>query len=94
MDPKTGNLVSDDVVEQTQRCMQNLDAVLKAANSSFDNVVKAIVYLTDMADFAKVNEEYAKYFTKDPPARVCYAVKGLPKNARVEIEFVACSNDQ
>ena len=93
IDPETGNLVSDDVVEQTSRVMENLAAVLQAANSSFDNVVKAIVYLTDMSYFNDVNTEYAKYFTSDPPARVCFAVQALPKNAKVEIEFTAVSDN-
>lgn len=66
-----------------------MSVLLKAANSDFDNVVKCIVYLTDMADFAKVNEAYAKFYNTEFPARVCIAVHQLPKNALVEIEAIA-----
>jgi len=94
MDPKTGDIVSDDVSEQTKRLMQNLEAVLIEANSSFDHVVKATVYLTDIAYFAKMNEEYTKFFkTKEYPARVTFAVKALPKGGKVEIEVMAVTKD-
>jgi len=93
VDSATGQLVSDDVREQTRQCLDNSGKILKASNSSFENVVKAIVYLDDMANYAAVNEEYLKYFQKDPPARVCVAVKALPRNAKVEIELTAVSND-
>ena len=92
-DPITGNLISDDVVEQTKRCMENFRVVLMAGNSSFEHIVKATVYLTDMVDFTRMNEEYSKYFTLEPPASVCFEVNGLPKNAKVEIEFTAITND-
>ena len=69
--------------------MKNIEVVLKEGKSSFASIVKATIYLTDMADYAKVNEEYAKFFKGDFPARTCVAVKGLPKNAKVEIECIA-----
>lgn len=73
--------------------MKNIGTLLHAANSSFKNVVKCIVYLVDMGDFAKVNEVYAKSFEGEYPARVCIAVKQLPKNGLVEIEVIAVQNN-
>lgn len=74
---------------QTHQVLQNLGGILKAANASFQNVVKTTVYLTDMGDFADVNEVYAEYFREHQPARVCLAVKALPKGALVEIDAIA-----
>ena len=73
IDPATGELVSDDVVQQAERVLSNLGAVLEAAGSSFAHVVKCNVYLTDMGDFAKVNEVYGRFFPDPPPARACAA---------------------
>ncbi|GAC1521146.1 MAG: RidA family protein [Polyangiales bacterium] len=89
LDPATGELVSGDIARETQRVMHNLEAVLTAAGTSFDKVVRATIYLTDLADFAKVNEVYGACFSKDPPARATGQVAALPKGARVEIDLVA-----
>lgn len=89
MDPKTGQLVSDDVVEQAKQALKNLEAVLKEGKSSLQNVLKCTVFLTDMADFTKCNEIYAGVFTKPYPARSCVGMKELPKGAKFEIEAIA-----
>ena len=83
-----GNLVSEDVVEQTQKAFENIGVLLEASGLTYD-IVKTTVLLDDMNDFAKVNEEYAKYFTEPFPARRCFEVAKLPKNAQVEIECIA-----
>jgi len=93
LDPDTQELVEGDVVVQAERCLENLGAVLAAAGSSFDRVLKCNVYLADMADFARVNEVYARYFTGDtPPARAAVAVRELPRSVLVEIDCVALAN--
>jgi 2-iminobutanoate/2-iminopropanoate deaminase len=89
LDPKTGAMVGSDVAAQTERVLQNLRAVVEAAGSDLDRVVKATVYLRTMADFAAMNEVYAKYFKSEPPARATVAVSGLPKDALVEIDVIA-----
>ena len=86
--PKTGELIAGGIREQTQQVVKNLQAVLIAANSSLDNVVKATCFLTDMHNFAAFNEVYADYFI-GKPARSCVAVLALPKGALVEIEVIA-----
>lgn len=88
LDPQTGNLVGDTITEQTHRVCQNLGAVLEAAGVSYENVVKTVCFLADMADFAAFNEVYGSYFT-GKPARSCVAVKTLPKGALVEVEVIA-----
>ncbi len=89
LDPATMELVPGGVAEQTDRALTNLAAVLKAAGTGFDRVVKTTVYLVDMADFAAMNEVYARHFGTHRPARSTVAVAGLPKGARVEIDVVA-----
>ncbi|AJD31218.1 RidA family protein [Clostridium sporogenes] len=89
LDPATGELISDDITKATERSMENLKAVLEEAGTSFDKVVKTVIFLKDMNDFAAVNEVYAKYFKENPPARSCVQVGKLPKDALVEIELVA-----
>jgi 2-iminobutanoate/2-iminopropanoate deaminase len=89
LDPKTGDLVADDVKKQTEQVFRNLEAVLKAAGLTLADIVKTTVYLADMADFAAMNEVYGRHFTASPPARTTIAAAGLPKNARVEIDAVA-----
>lgn len=89
LEPKTGQLVAGGIVEQTEQVLQNLGAVLAAAGAGFGQVVKTTIYLTDLADFAAVNEVYGRYFTTAPPARATVEVKGLPRGAAVEIEVVA-----
>lgn len=88
-DPATGQFVAGGIREQTERVLQNLSAVLEAAGSGLDKVVKTTVFLADMQEFAQMNEVYAKFFTEAPPARATVAVAGLPRDARVEIEVVA-----
>jgi len=89
LDPATGRLVAPDVPAQTHQALANLRAVLDAAGTSLDRVVKSTVFLTDMADFAAMNAVYAGYFPSAPPARSTVAVAALPLGARVEIEVVA-----
>ncbi|HEX2049394.1 MAG TPA: RidA family protein [Actinomycetota bacterium] len=89
LDAATGELVGDTVGEQTRRALENLGAVLAAAGSSFDRVVKVTAYLTDMADFPEFNDVYGEFFTADPPARATVGVAALPKGARVEVECIA-----
>ena len=89
LDPATMELVAGGVAEQTERALTNLRAVLAAAGTDLSHVVKTTVFLVDMADFAAMNEVYAKHFGTHRPARSTVAVAGLPKGARVEIDVVA-----
>lgn len=89
LDPATMEIVAGGVAEQTERVMLNLGAVLAAAGMGFSNVVKTTVFLVDMAEFAAMNEVYARHFGEHRPARSTVAVAGLPRNVRVEIEVVA-----
>jgi 2-iminobutanoate/2-iminopropanoate deaminase len=88
IDPKTDEIIGDDIEAQTKQVMENLAAVLKEAGSSFEKVVKATCFLKDMDDFAKFNEVYAKYFT-GKPARSCVAINRLPKDVLCEVEVIA-----
>ena len=88
LSPESGELVGDNIAEQTEQIMKNLSAVLKAAGTSFDNVVKTTCFLADIADFAVFNEVYGRYITS-APARSCVAVKSLPKGALAEVEVIA-----
>ncbi len=91
LDPKTGKLAGEDIASQTRQALLNLKAVLEAGGTSLANVVKTTVFLADMKDFAAMNEVYREFFATDPaPARSCVQVAGLPLNALVEIEAVAC----
>lgn len=92
IDPKTSELVTGNVKEETTMVMSNLSAVLSAAGCSFADVVKTTIFLSDMSLFAEVNEVYGKYFESDFPARETVAVKGLPKNVNVEISVIAVKN--
>lgn len=89
LDPATGNLVEGGLEAQAERCLKNLAAVLDAAGMTFANVAKTTIFLADIADFAKVNEIYARYMPEPPPARSTFAVAALPKGAVVEIEATA-----
>lgn len=89
LDPKTGELASGDIREQTRRVLDNLAAVLAAAGSGLDRVTKTTVFLTDLAEFAAMNEAYAERFGGHRPARSTVPVAGLPRGARVEIECIA-----
>lgn len=88
LDPATGEVVAGGIREQTQRICENLKAVLAAAGSSLENVIKTTCFLADMSDFAAFNEVYGSYFT-GKPARSCVAVKALPKNVLAEVEVIA-----
>ena len=89
LDPATGQMVDGDIEAQTRRVMMNLEAVLVAAGTSFERVVRATIYLTDLGDFTKVNAIYGEKFPQHPPARATVQVAALPKGARVEIDLVA-----
>lgn len=89
LDPASGELVYGTIEEETRQVMDNLSAVLKAAGSSFDKVVKTTIFLADMEDYGRVNAVYAEYFGEKPPARAAVAVATLPKEVRVEIEATA-----
>ena len=88
LDPATGTIVGGNVTEQAEQVMKNLKAVLEAAGTSTDNVVKTLCFLTNMGDFAAFNEVYGRYFT-EKPARSCVEVSALPKGALCEVEVVA-----
>ena len=88
INPQTGNIEATDITSQTEQVMKNLGAVLEAAGTSFENVVKTTCFLDEITDFAAFNEVYAKYFVSKP-ARSCVAVKDLPKGALCEVELIA-----
>ncbi len=88
LDPETGTVVGEEIREQTEQVMKNLAAVLSAAGSSFEKVVKTTCFLSDMADFAAFNEVYAAHI-QSAPARSCVAVRSLPRGVLVEVEVIA-----
>ena len=97
VNPRDGEILPSKkgfVADQTRLSLENLKAIIEAAGYSMSDVIKTTVFITDMNDFAKVNEIYARYFEKDPPARACVAVKELPKGAMVEIEAVAWKQEK
>ena len=89
LDPATAQMVTGDISAQTERVMKNLEAVLAAGGATFANVVRCTIFLTDMNDFAKVNEVYGRYFQDAPPSRATVQVSALPKGANVEIDAIA-----
>ena len=89
LDPATQQLISGDVAAQTERVLQNLAGILKAAGSSLQQVVKTTVFLKNMSDFAAMNDVYGRYFTEAPPARSTVEVARLPKDVLVEIDVIA-----
>src|SRR6267142_5394383 len=89
IEPATGNLVSGDIKVQTERVLENVKAILEDQKLTFANVVKSTVFMTNLADFAGMNEVYAKFFTTDFPARSTIQVAALPRGASVEIEVIA-----
>ena len=91
LDPKTMEIVPGDVVAQTERVMENLKAVLAAAGLDFSHVVRCGVFVTDLGDFAKVNEVYGRYFKSNPPARATVQVAALPRGVKVEVDAIAVS---
>ena len=92
LDPATGQIVEGGIAEQTVRVFENLKAVLEAAGSSLDGVLKTTVFLKDMAEFAPMNEVYDRYFHVNPPARATVEAARLPRDVRVEIECIAALN--
>jgi 2-iminobutanoate/2-iminopropanoate deaminase len=89
LDPSSGQLVDGGITEQTHRVLKNLDAILRAAGTSFSHVVKTTVYLSDMTDFATVNAIYAEYFPAPAPARATVQAARLPRDVKVEIDVIA-----
>lgn len=86
---ENGNLEIDDIQKATEYCIKNLKAILEEAGSSLEKVIKVVVFIKDMNDFAKINEVYGNFFKENPPARSCVEVARLPKDARIEIEAIA-----
>lgn len=93
MDMSSGEIPYDCTASQTRNALNNLESIAQAAGTSLKNAVKVTVYLTDMGDFAKMNEVYAGFFPENPPARVCVAVKELPKGVSVEIDAICLCED-
>jgi len=89
IDPKTGSMITESVEAETERVLENLGAVLQAVGMTDTNVVQCTVYLTDINDYAQVNEIYSRYFNETPPAREAVQVAALPRSARVEISCIA-----
>ena len=90
IDPATGAFAGEDIVSQTRQSLKNVQAILEEAGYCLADVVKATVLLSDMGDFAAMNAVYAEFFTANCPARAAFAVKELPRGAKVEIEVIAC----
>lgn len=88
IDPATGEIHGTDVKAQTQTVMQNLLAIVEAAGATPSDILKCTILLTDMGNFAAMNEVYGSYFTAEPPARICYQVSALPKGAIVEVDAI------
>ena len=93
LDPESGELVQGSIADETRRCMDNLAAVLGAAGTDLGRAVKVTAYLADIADFAEFNAVYEGFVGSQPPARAAFAVKDLPRGARVEIECIALAGD-
>lgn len=89
LDPATGQIVAGDITLQTERVLNNLRAVLEAAGTSLDRVVKTTVFLADLGDFGAMNEAYGRFFEHPPPARSTVEVSRLPRDARIEIDVIA-----
>ncbi|MFP4095045.1 MAG: RidA family protein [Cyclobacteriaceae bacterium] len=92
IDAGSGELINDNITEETHQVMKNLEAILRAAGSSFDKVVKCSIFIKNMGDFATINEAYGQYFRQQPPARETVEVSGLPKNVNVEISCIALAD--
>jgi 2-iminobutanoate/2-iminopropanoate deaminase len=93
LDPKSGEIVSDDIGAQTRRVLDNISGLLKSQGLSLGDVLKTTIFLTDLGNFQMVNEIYGSYFNNQPPARSTVQVSALPKGAKVEIEVIACANN-
>ncbi len=87
--PATGKIVEGGITEQTEQVMKNIEAILKEAGYTFNNVVKSTCLLNDMSNFAEMNAVYGKYYPENPPARATFAVKDLPLSVMIEIETIA-----
>ncbi|CZE47500.1 Rid family detoxifying hydrolase [Campylobacter geochelonis] len=92
VNPNSGNIETADVKEQTKQCLKNIGAILKKLSLNYKNVVKTMIFIDDMSNFASVNEVYATFFNEPFPARSCVAVKEIPKGAKVEIEVIVIKN--
>jgi 2-iminobutanoate/2-iminopropanoate deaminase len=89
VDPESGNVVEGGITEQTERALRNLQAILEEAGSGLDRLLKTTIFLTDLGDFAGLNEVYARFVGETPPARSTFQVAALPSGALVEIEAIA-----
>jgi 2-iminobutanoate/2-iminopropanoate deaminase len=89
IDPKTGHMVTDGIEAETEQVLENLGAVLHAAGLGYAHVVRCTLYLTDVNDYAQVNEIYTRYFSEEPPARETVQVTAIPRGARIEISCIA-----
>jgi len=89
IDPESGSMIDGSIEEETERVLDNIGAILKAASMNFENVVRCEVVMTDVNDYAQINDVYGRYFNEHPPARQAVQVEGLPRNARVEISCIA-----
>jgi 2-iminobutanoate/2-iminopropanoate deaminase len=92
LEPKSGQMVSDDIADQTRRVLDNISGLLKSEGFSLGDVLKTTIFLTDLSNFQIVNEIYGSYFNNQPPARSTVQVSALPKGAKVEIEVIASAN--
>lgn len=93
IDPAFGKMIDGGITEQTEQVMKNIEAILKEAGYTFQDVVKSTCLLSDMANFAAMNEVYGKYYSENPPTRAAFAVKGLPLGAMIEIETIAAKKN-
>ena len=91
LDPKTLKMVTGDIELETEKVLRNIEAILSAGGLNFSNVIKTTVYLTDLSEFARMNQVYEKFFSDTKPARACVQVAALPKGAKVEIDAIAHS---
>jgi 2-iminobutanoate/2-iminopropanoate deaminase len=89
IDPDTGSMIDGSIEAETERVLENIEAILNAASMDFENVVRCEVFMTDVNNYGQVNEVYARYFNEQPPARQAVQVAALPRNARVEISCIA-----
>lgn len=89
LDPNTMEIVSQEIKEQTEQCLKNIQAILKELGLEMKHVLKTTIFLSDIADFAEVNEVYSQFFAPPYPARSAFAVRSLPKGAKIEIEVIA-----
>ncbi|HIA37210.1 MAG TPA: RidA family protein [Flavobacteriales bacterium] len=89
LDPDTGELITDNIIDETHQVMKNIQAIINAAGLNMGQIIKCSIFITNMDDFAEINEVYGTYFNNDPPARETVEVSRLPKNVNVEISVIA-----